>query len=366
MFHKGYIMKKIKCKRIVLLFFILFIFSFGLSGCFKGNILVEIKSNGSGVVSIAIGLTQQAKSLLASQGVNPLQEIEESMSDESGNISADVKVTKWMDGDYEWAKAEREFKNLDEINEVILNRTLFDHFSLSRKRGVFQDRFILDAKINALNSDIPSDDSIIDPYAFIDMSFSAKFPGKIKEANGFVDTNDPNLITWNVEGYQSVSVNATSVTWNWLNISGISICVFLFVLFSIYSVGGFDSILYARSQIRKPLTQSQEQIHPQNEKPTLQYQQPFESQNSETSEIIDLNIEDLLMQINTRALNSAGQFYRKSGEIALVWKDANGKQRFIHVKELGNNQISINGQMCLAIRENVKAELITTFKRQKM
>lgn len=358
-------MKKIKIKRTAFLTFFLLILSSGLSGCFKGNISVDVKANGSGVVSIAFGMTQQAKALISSQGTNPLQDIEQSMSDGSGSTPTDVKVTKWMEGDYEWTKAEKEFKNLDEINKVILNRSLFNHFSLTRKRGIFQDKFILDAELDALNSDIPSDDSGIDPSAFIEMSFSARLPGKITETNGFIDANDPNLVKWNVEGYQTVSVKATSVTWNWLNIFGILVGGFLFVLFGIYALGGFDSILYPQSQNKKPLPQRQQSLQPQNEKPLPQRQQPLQLQNERISYIVDLNIEDLLLQINTRALNSAGQFYKKSGEIALVWKDNNGKQRFIDVKELGNDQISINGQVCLATRESVKKELINALNKQK-
>lgn len=358
-------MKKINIKPRALLPFFLIILSFGLSGCFKGNISVDVKANGSGIVSIAFGMTQQAKALISSQGTNPLQDIEQSMSDESGNVPTDVKVTRWTEGDYEWTKAEKEFKSLDEINKVILNRSLFNHFSLTRKRGIFQDEFILDAELDALNSDIPSDNSGIDPSAFIEMSFSARLPGKITETNGFVDTNDPNLVVWNVEGYQTVSVKARSVTWNWLNIFGILTGGFLFVLFGIYALGGFDSILYPRSQNKKPLPQRQQSLQHQNEKPLPQRQQLLQPQNERISYIVDLNIEDLLSQINTRALNSAGQFYRKSGEIALVWKDNSGKQRFIDVKELGNNQISINGQVCLATRESVKSELINALNKQK-
>ena len=343
-------MKKLKIKRIALLPIFLLILSIGLSGCFKGNISVVVKPNGSGVVSISFGMTKEAKSLISSQGTNPLQDIEQSMSAESGSSPTDVKVTKWMEGDYEWAKVEKEFKKLDDISKVVLNRTLFNYFSLTRKRGIFQDEFILDAELNALNKDVPADNSGIDPYSFIDMSFSARLPGKLTEANGFVDTNDPNLVVWNIEGYQTVSVKTRSVTWNWLNIFGVLTGVFLLALLGAYALGGFDSILYPKSQNKKPLPQ---------------YKQPIQPQNERTSYIVDLNIEELLLQINTRVLNSAGQFFKKSGEIALVWKDNNGNRRFIDVKELGDNQMSINGEVCLPTRESVKSELVNALNRQK-
>jgi hypothetical protein len=358
-------MKKIKLKQIDLFPIFLIMLSFGLSGCFKGNISVDVKPNGSGIVNISFGMTQQAKAFLSSEGINPLQDIEQSMSDGSGGDLIDADVTKWIDGDYEWAKVEKKFKNFDDINNFILNRSLFNHFSLTRKPGIFQNEFILDAELAALDTDIPSDNSGIDPYAFIEMSFSARLPGKLTEANGFVDKNDPNLVVWNVEGYQTVSVKTRSVTWNWLNIFGILIGGLLFVLLGIYALGGFDSILNARSQNKKPLLQPQQSLQPQNEKALSSHQQILQPQNERTSYIVDFNIEDLLMQINTRVLNSVGQFNKKSGEIALTWNGNDGKQRFIVVKDLENNQISINGQVCLATRESVKSELINALNIQK-
>jgi len=52
--------------------------------------------------------------------------------------------------------------------------------------------------------------------------------------------------------------------------------------------------------------------------------------------------------VNIRALNSTGEIRRKQGEIALLWNDAQGMQRFIDIKDLGNHQISVNGQNLLA------------------
>lgn len=342
-------------KRFMILCVVSFILSFALTGCFKGNVSVDIKSNGSGIVSFSFGMTQQAKALVSSQDSNFTQGIEQVMSIGDESTPTDVNVTRWVDGDYEWAKVEKEFGSLDEINKVqILNEGLFNHFSLTRKRGILQDEFILDAELDALNSDIPSDNSGVDPSAFIVMSFSASLPGKIVESNGLVDVNNPNRIVWNAEGNQPVSVKARSVTWNWLNIFGIIAVGFLFVLLvllGIYMLGGFNNILISTTQ---------------NKKDSPQHQQPLQSQNENTNYIVDFNIENLLSQINTRALNSAGQFYKKPRQIALVWTDINGKQRFIDVKELEKNQIAINGQVYSATKENVKLGLISALQKQKV
>jgi len=357
-------MKKLKLRQIILLAFFLFALSFGLSGCFKGNISVEVKPNGSGVVSISFGMTQKAKMLISSQGENPFQDINQSMSGEDGSIPTDVKVTNWTEGDYEWTKAEKEFKNLNEINKIFSPKSLFNHFSLTRKRGIFKNEFILDAELSPFSTSSPSSDIIIDPTAFININFSARLPGKITETNGFVNANDPNLVVWNMEGYQTVSVKARSLTWNWLNIFGIFMGSCIFILIGVYALGGFEPILHRRSQNNKDFPIRSQPIQPKNVSSVPQSSQLLQYQNGKTNYIVDLNIEDLLIQINTYTLNSIGQLYKKSGEIALVWKDRNGKQKFIDVKELGNNSISINGQMCLATKENIKSELINALKKQ--
>jgi len=174
-------------KRTFILWVAAIITTFGLTGCFKGEISVDVKQNGSGVISVAIGMTQQAKALAASQGTDPFQDMKKSLADGTG-ATQDVKLTTWIDGDYEWAKAEKEFANLDEISKVLNDKELFNNFSLSRNRGFFQDEFNLDAEFAPLNSNTPSEnDSGVDPSAFIQMSFSAHLPGKIIETNGLRD-----------------------------------------------------------------------------------------------------------------------------------------------------------------------------------
>ena len=115
--------------------------------------------------------------------------------------------------------------------------------------------------------------------------------------------------------------------------------------------GNFNSVLSSQSQDKKSLSKRQHTLQSKNEK---------------TSYIVKLNIEKLLLHINTRALNSAGKIYKKTGQIALVWKDDTGKQRFIDVKELKNNQIFINGQVCLTTRESIKSELINALNKQRV
>lgn len=344
--------------RTIVYCFIAFITTIGLTGCFKGDISVDIKANGTGLVSVAFGMTQQAKALVANQGENPFQDMRQSVSDGSGNTPTDVNVTKWMDGDYEWQKAEKEFKSLDEINAVMTNKALFNKFSLTRNRGIFQDEFILDAEFDALNSDMPADDSGVDPSAFIEMSFSVKMPGEIMETNGFSDLNDANRLVWNMASNQTVSIFARSTSWNWLNIFGILVGGMGFVLFGIYALGGFDSFLYPPTRKPNYLPQGQRAIQSQSQYVT---QAPVRI----TNYIVELGLEDLFNQVNTRALNSIGEIRRQPMEIALIWKDAQGQQRFIYIKDLGNHEIAINGTNYPATRDNAKAAISNILQKQK-
>lgn len=344
--------------RTIVFCLVAFISIFGLTGCFKGDISVDIKANGTGLVSVAFGMTQQAKALVANQGENPFQDMRQSMSDGSGNTPTDVNVTKWMDGDYEWQKAEKEFKSLDEINAVMANKSLFNKFSLTRKRGIFQDEFILDAEFDALNSDMPADDSGVDPSAFIEMSFTARMPGNIVETNGFSDINDANRLVWNMASNQTVSIFARSTSWNWLNIFGILVGVSAFVLFGIYAMGGFDWLLYPPKKKMNYLPQSQHAL-------PLQSQLSLQAPARATNYIVELGLKDLFNQVNTRMLNSAGEIRMQPMEIALLWKDAQGQQRFIYIKDLGNHEIAINGTNYPATRDNAKTGISSALQKQK-
>src|SRR4030095_4628631 len=103
-----------KIKRTTILCIVGIIATLGLTGCFKGEVSVDVKPNGSGILSLAIGMTQQAKALASSQGTDPLQDINKSLAN-GASTAKDVKVTTWIDGDYEWTKAEKVFASPDEI-----------------------------------------------------------------------------------------------------------------------------------------------------------------------------------------------------------------------------------------------------------
>jgi hypothetical protein len=292
-------------------------------------------------------MTQQAKALIDSQSANPFQNMKKTLADATG-ATQDVQLTTWIDGDYEWAKVEKGFSNLDEVSKILKNdKGLFNNFSLIRKRGIFQDEFILEAEFAPLNNSTSSrNDSGVDPSAFIQMSFSARLPGKIIETNGLRDINDPNRIVWNMQSKQSVAISARSTTWNWINIF---ITAGFLLLLGVVAIGGLVYFFYATSQKNKDLQGGQ-----RTENLPIQ----------EAGYIADLGIENLLLEMNAKVLNSVGQIHKRQGGIALVWKDARRQERMIDVKDLEGNQISINDQVHSATKEDTRSGIIGALRYQ--
>jgi len=347
-------MRAFNIKRNILLWAISIVMVIGLTGCFKGNISVDVQWDGSAIVSVALGMTQEAQSLISSQGQNPFQDMQQTLTDKSGNIPKGTEVKKWREGDYDWMSATGKFNNLEQVNQLMADKTLFNHFSLTRKRGIFRDEFILNAELSALGSDMPSSDIGLDPTAFMSLSFTTRLPGNIVESNGFSDLNDPNLFTWNAQGRNTVPVNARSLSWNWINISVIMVVLFGLFIFGIYAFGGFDFLLNPPK--RTPYNAPQSRSAPLSNQSTLQ--SPLPSAIHKTNYIVELGIEDLLNQVNTRMLNSKGEIRKQPMEMALIWKDLQGVQKFIYIKDLGNHQITVNGMNFPATRDNAKAGIM--------
>jgi hypothetical protein len=335
-----------KIKRTLILCVVGIIATIGLTGCFKGEVSIDVKQNGTGTISLAIGMTQQAKALAASQSSNPSQDISKSLADGIG-ATPNVKSTTWIDGDYEWTKAEKEFANLDEINKALGGNKLFNNFSLTRSHSLLRDEFTLEAEFAPLNNNASGNNSGIqvDPSAFIQMSFSARLPGKIVETNGLTDINDPNRMVWAMASKQSVSIKARSTAWNWTSIVAIS--GFLFFI-GVVIVGGVGFVVHARLQKGKALKKNQ-----------LVVNVPVPEM-----DFAALGVEKLLLQINEKVLDSKGQIQAQPGGITLIWKDAQDQERFINVKALAGNKVSINDRVYLATKKDIQAGIIDILRNQ--
>jgi hypothetical protein len=334
--------------------------SFSLTGCFKGNISVDVKWDGSADVGVAIGMTPQAQALVSasSQGVNPFQDIRKSLTDSSGIIPDGIRVKQWSEGDYSWMSATKNFTDFEQVNKVMDNKNLFTHFSLTRTFALIVDEYTLDAEMAPLATDTNSAGTKIDPTAFITMTISARLPGLILESNGFQDSNDHNLYTWTAEGYQAVPITIKSLS---INLLGVFLLVILgggIIGLGIYLFGGIDFLLHPKKTSVTPAPLDRSGSQPQRLEPLA-----YAPQLPDT--MVELGIEDLLNQVNTHAINSTGEFHKRSREMVLAWKDATGRQRFIDIKDLGNHQITVNGKNYPATKDNAKAGIVEALKNQK-
>lgn len=198
---------------------VLVILTLLLTGCVKAEVLVDLKPNGSGTLSMSIGLTSEAKSMLSSQGSDIDTIFDGLISDESSQDK--IQVEKWADGEYEWAKAGRDFENVEQITQLLDDNTMFNQFSVTQEKSFFQTKYLVDAEFAPLSADTSGSDASsfgMDAAAFIELRFMMRMPGKILETNGYPDKDNPNLISWTAKGDQPVSITATATAMNWTNI----------------------------------------------------------------------------------------------------------------------------------------------------
>jgi len=192
------------------------ILMFGLTGCFKVEVTTEVKPNGSGMIGFAMGMNMQAKAMVASQGESA-DDVISTLLDTEDVSSEGFNVTSWVDGDYEWTKAEKEIDSISEINEAFASHGLFSHFSLTENKGLLRNEFVLDAEFASLGENADTGSLDVPITSILQVTYSLKLPGKIEETNGIADVNDPNRLVWMAqEG--SVPLHATATTWNTLSI----------------------------------------------------------------------------------------------------------------------------------------------------
>lgn len=191
-----------------------FVLTLPLAGCFKAEIFVDIHPNGSSTVAGSVGLNSQAKAFLSMGGEN----IEEELFGLNSNDES-TRTSRWVDGEYEWVKIERDFETIEELNNAVKDSESLDHFYITRKTGLFQNQIILDGEFD-LSSTGESEIDFLGLLTsdMINIRFLARMPGTIQEHNGLTDINDPNMLVWTLNFDGVTSIHAKSVTWNYLNI----------------------------------------------------------------------------------------------------------------------------------------------------
>ncbi len=206
-----------------------------LAGCFKGEVSLDIHPNGSVTFGGSYGLTRKAK-LLLNMGNSGIEE--EIFGLNPGD--EDVRTSMWVDGDYEWVKAEIDFESFDKVNTAFKDVDFLNHFSLSKKKGLFQDQIILDAEINFSSDEVAPSLMGFSVGDLVDVRFIVRMPGEIQEKNGMADINDPNRIIWQIDFSRITPIHAKSVTWNYLNIgiiaAGALLCFILLIILIVFLI----------------------------------------------------------------------------------------------------------------------------------
>ena len=224
-----------------------------LTSCVKMQAVVDVRANGAGTLGIALGLTQQAKSLLSTQGQDPLSQLAQRLGlSPSIPLGNDVSVSRWTDGDYDWTKLEKGFKDLDELNAAVGQTGLFQRFSITEDKELLRNQFTLDAQMSplaALGGQALSPNALGDPSKYIEAQVAVGLPGRIIQTNGVVSPGDPSHMVWTIQGDQPITLTAVSESWNWLIIlliCGAFLVVILIVAF------GVTAFLARRRSAAKP------------------------------------------------------------------------------------------------------------------
>jgi hypothetical protein len=343
---------------------------------------IDVKSNGSGNLGIALGMTDQGKALLASQGVDPMQTFTEKLGVPSGS-SPKVKVTRWTDGDYEWVQEQVPYTDLNELNSKMSQSALFESFSITCQPGIFHNQFIVNARLKPLLQDTNTTDTSIygniDPSAFIEFQIAVHLPGSIIETNGISDSKNTSTMLWTVNSKQSKTMQATSKAWNWLNI-GIAGSIGLIIL-----VIGVIALLAIRAKPKTnknfqgshtttnrlpglPLS-SNDNVVAENKSAQTYTQaevikpiQPVSSISTAFSAgmLTTIGARSLLQDVNHFLLKDTGSISETPDELHLDWPfPPGGKMRGIHIKLVSQQQIAINGQVFPATQEGVKTGIAT-------
>ena len=223
-----------RIKDLVVIFATLLPVALALTGCVKVHVNIVVNSDGSGTVGMAMGMTDEAKALMASEaGGDLFDAFGEAMT--QSEESSEVIVQRWTEGDYEWAEGVVSFTNLDELNAGMQELEIFESFRMTKQTGLLKDLYILDAEITASESTSGlSDEFDFDPSGLFEARMTVTFPGEIVESNGTREGGkDSNSISWALTSDSALRAYAVSERWNWARVVILVGGILLFVLAAI-------------------------------------------------------------------------------------------------------------------------------------
>jgi hypothetical protein len=164
-----------------------------LSGCVRGEILIDISQDYSGHLTATLGIDRSLLSMARGSGQDPFETL---IGDD---LPSDVRVERWAEGDYEWMRGERSFNNLAEL-EYMLTDGVFEEVEVS-----VQDRkFMLRGRTRAMEGE-PDEPMSQMAAGVINFRLFIKAPGETIETNGIFD-RDLGAYSWNIKPYVATDI----------------------------------------------------------------------------------------------------------------------------------------------------------------
>lgn len=350
-----------------------------LSGCIKAQMTIIVEPDGSGTFGIAIGMTQLAVSLAGTDGESLMQRLSQEMSTQNEG-GGNVVVRRWTEGEYEWIETTRHFASLDEMNSLVGDIELFERFSLTRRRGLFRDQFVLDALLAPLleNQERP-EDLIIDPSGMFEFRVSVRLPGDVTQTNG-IFAGDSNTMLWIVNNYEPLEMHAVSEVWNWFNIGvlsaiGIGSIVVVIVVGAVfYRVAGKRGPKSVAPSTRPsvPKHTPGSNHKPAGTKRVTGIAGTSSTLPSKSSPDLTVSLDILsqinaygfLEQVNKHVLGGTGTITEMPNGICIAWPAVPGssRKREIRIEVLDRHTLMVNGMHVPATQDGIKQGLVAALK----
>ncbi len=168
----------------------------------KGRTLVSVTENNDGYFGRGIGLDEQAKQLMASEG-DPMTVLTDNLDYLTGYQPPSVVPNRWVDGPVEGVEFMVTFADLNGLAGIATQSGVFSSFSLSYEPSTFKDRYVLDAQLNPRPAEFPA--------SLIDTDMVVQMPGDVVESNGSSATvgGVPSQV-WKVSATDPVSVHVVT------------------------------------------------------------------------------------------------------------------------------------------------------------
>jgi hypothetical protein len=168
----------------------------------KGRTLVSVTENNDGYFGRGIGLDEQAKQLMASEG-DPMTLLTDNLDYLTGYQPPSVVPNRWVDGPVEGVEFMVTFADLEGLAGIATQSGAFSSFSLSYQPSTFKDRYVLDAQLNPRPAEFPA--------SLIDTDMVVQMPGDVVESNGSSATvgGVPSQV-WKVSATDPVNVHVVT------------------------------------------------------------------------------------------------------------------------------------------------------------